>query len=389
MANFSSKVSRRTSLKLLAASAAFAPLGAPFISNARAATLELRGLIWETYNAKDMVAQFEADNKVKCSFTYFDGNAEAFNQFKAGGTRDFDMVQADGNWPQTYFRNGLIQAIDESKVPNLANCLPDFMPPKNLLHIDAKSGSRIAAPNCWGGMDIIYNKSKMSEEEASTMWVLFNEKFKGHLTTTARYEETIAWAGVVVAKKMGTDTGSRPDGKPFNPYVLTPQELSAVQQLLIEQKSLLLTRYQDLDMLTRLLRTQQIWAGPGATLAYAPLLYDYVAGKLDWEPGYALKMKEGSLAWIDTWMISSGVQDSEKLELVHKWINAFLTKENMAKIVKATGFASAVDCKELLTPLQIQATLQDQTQFIQGKYWYDTPSSPEQWEKVWSAVEAS
>ncbi|WP_434291243.1 ABC transporter substrate-binding protein [Celeribacter sp. SCSIO 80788] len=379
-------ISRRAALKGLSATGAVA-LCTPFIGKAEAATLELRGLIWEPYNQRDMVKAFEKEHGVKVSFSYFDGNAEAFNQFRSGGTKDFDMVMADGHWPKTYFENELTQPLDSAKLPNLANVFEGFQPPQSPLHM--VGDTRIAAPNCWGGIDVIYNKSMMSDEDAHTMWALFNPDYAGKLTTMARYEETIAWAGILVANELGTINDARPDGKAFNPYVLTDEELVRCTEILIEQKKLLLTRYQDLDMMTRLLKTRQVAAGPGGTLSYAPLYYDFVDGKQDWEPGYALDSKEGGLAWIDTWLISSGVEHDEVLEVAHKWIDTFLTKENMANIVKETGFSSTVDCREHLSDLEIGATLMDQTDAMASKYMFDTPSSPEAWEKVWSTVEAS
>jgi spermidine/putrescine transport system substrate-binding protein len=388
MKKVAGRISRRTALKSLAAAGA-AGLAMPYIRNAEAATLKLRGLIWEPYNLKDTVAKFEADNDVEVSFSFFDGNAEAYNQFRSGGTRDFDLVQADGHWPKKYFSNGLTQAIDVAKVPNLNGIFPAFLPPENDIHVDEASGARVAAPNCWGTLSVVYNKAQIPEEEARSMWVLFDEKYSGRLTTMSRYEETIAWAGLLVAQQLGTDKGPRPDGKSFNPYVLTEEELKAATELLIKQKKLIVTRYQDLDMLTRLLGTEQVWAGPGATNNYAPLLKDFRAGKQSWEPGFALDAKEGGLAWIDTWLISSGVKDSEVLEICHKWIDTFLSKENAAKVVRTSGFAAAVDCRDLLTELENVGSLMDRTDQMKGHYMFDTPSSPEAWEQVWSTVEAA
>ena len=44
------------------------------------------------------------------------------------------------------------------------------------------------------------------------MNLLFNEKDKGHLTTSARFEENIALVGILAAHSMGTPDGERPDG---------------------------------------------------------------------------------------------------------------------------------------------------------------------------------
>src|SRR5258706_8332516 len=100
------RYSRREMLKISGTAA----LGAlvlgrpgPFIGNAEAATPTLRLLMWQPYAIKETIAAFETGFKAKFAPTFFDGNSEAFNKLKVGGTKDFDMVMADGFWPRLYF----------------------------------------------------------------------------------------------------------------------------------------------------------------------------------------------------------------------------------------------------------------------------------------------
>src|SRR5688572_5421309 len=89
----SPSLSRRALLQAGTATAATAALGFPFIRDARAATLELRWLGWEHYNVKGLTAAFEKEHGVKVSAGFFDGNSEAYNKLRAGGTQDFDLVK--------------------------------------------------------------------------------------------------------------------------------------------------------------------------------------------------------------------------------------------------------------------------------------------------------
>ena len=190
---------------------------APFIRNVKAATLELRWLGWEHYNVKSLTAEFEKAHGVKVSAGFFDGNSEAWNKLRAGGTQDFDLVMADGFWPRLYARQGLVQPIDYSKLANMEHVFDDFSPPKfNLLQ--EEGGDRtIAAPNCWGGYGFTVNVDKVEDADSESVGLLFNEKYRGHLSTSARFEENIALAGILAAHSMGTLNGERPDGKSFNP----------------------------------------------------------------------------------------------------------------------------------------------------------------------------
>src|SRR3546814_15823741 len=106
-----SRLTRRQVLKMTGATAAAATLGMPHIRNAQAATLELRWLGWEHYNVDSIVQGFEQEYGVKVSAGFFDGNSEAYNKLKAGGTDDFALVMADGFWPRPYGARGLTQPV--------------------------------------------------------------------------------------------------------------------------------------------------------------------------------------------------------------------------------------------------------------------------------------
>jgi len=386
------KFSRRVVVEsgLAAAAAGFTwKATGPFISDAKAATLELRWLGWEEYNVKTFTAEFEKINKVKVSAGFFDGNSEAYNKLRGGGTEDFDLVMADGFWPRLYGKKGLVQAVDYGKIPNLKNVFPDFMPPNyNLLREDG-GDNMVAAPNCWGGYGMTVNTDKVDDADSESLNLMVNEKYKGHLSTSARFEENIAMMGILAAHNLGTKSAARPDGKPFNPYVLTDAELDEVKRLLIKQKSLLVVRWNDNDTLERLLRAQVVWASPEWSGLYRRIHFDKLDGKSDVSLKHVLRPTEGGLGWVDTWGITSGVKSSEKLELAHKWIDFRLSRENMKHIATVIGWSPTVDVRDMIPERYIESMFLNQTSSISGLHQFDAPSSPEKWERVWSEVEAA
>lgn len=373
----------------VAGAAAVARSVGPFIRNAEAATLELRWLGWEHYNVKELTAQFEKDNGCKVSAGFFDGNSEAYNKLRAGGTKDFDLVMADGFWPRLYAKQGLVQPVDYGKLANMSVVFPDFTPPNYMLLQEEGGTNMIAAPNCWGGYGFTVNTAKVDDADSETVGLLFNEKYKGHLSTSARFEENIALAGILAAHQMGTIDAERPDGKPFNPYVLTDAELEECKKLLIKQKGLLVNRWNDEDTLERLLRAQVVWASPEWSGIYRRIHFDKLDGKTDLSMKHVLKPKEGGLGWVDTWAITTGVTDSEKLELAHRWIDFRLSRESMKTVAIEIGWAPTVDVRDMLPDRYVETLFLNQTSAIKGLYQFDAPSSPEKWERVWSEVEAS
>src|SRR5215813_13140236 len=347
------RLSRRTVLAGAAAAAGLAiSRKGPFISDAAAATPALRLLMWQPYAIKETIASFEEKYKATFSPTFFDGNSEAFNKMKVGGTKDFDIVQGDGFWPRLYFRQGLTQAVDYGKIPNMSGVFSDFLPPSFPLLADESGANKVAAPNCWGGYGITVNKAQIPDAD------------------------------------IGSIGGARPDGKPFNPYNLTDAELEETKRLLIAQKKLLLTRYQDYDALDRLMRGGAVWAAPEFSETYRHLTVLRREGKLEFDIQHVLKPKEGGLGWVDTWMISADA-DSERVELAHHWINEFLQKDNYVRVVRSTGYGGTVDVRSLLTPDEIELYFQNRSAEASQLHMFDQPSSPEKWERIWSDVEAS
>jgi spermidine/putrescine transport system substrate-binding protein len=387
--NFDRRMVLKSGLAAAAAGFSWKATG-PFIRNAEAATLELRWLGWEEYNVKTFTAEFEKQNKdVKVSAGFFDGNSEAYNKLRSGGTEDFDLVMADGFWPRLYAKKGLVQAVDYKQLGNLDNVFPDFLPPKYTLLREDGGDNMIAAPNCWGGYGMTVNTGKVDDADSESLELMVNEKYKGHLSTSARFEENMAMMGILAAHKMGTMNSPRPDDKPFNPYVLTDAELEEVKRLLIMQKPLLLVRWNDNDTLERLLRAQAVWASPEWSGIYRRIHFDKLEGKTDVSLKHVLKPTEGGLGWVDTWGITSGVTSSEKLEIAHKWIDFRLSRDNMTHIATEIGWSPTVDVRDRISARDIETLFLDHTSSIKDLHQFDAPSSPEKWERVWTEVEAA
>lgn len=367
--------------------AACRPGGAP--GQIGQAKLTLRWLGWEHYNVPELTEAFQKEYGVEVSAGFFDGNSEAYNKLRAGGTSDFDLVMADGFWPRLYAKQGLVQPVDYSQLSNLQYVFDDFLPPKFTLLQEEDGDNMIAAPNAWGGYGNTINLDRVDPEDVDTLEILYMDKYQGHISTSARFEENIAVTGILVAHQMGTIDAERPDGKPFNPYVLTDEELEAVKELLIRQKRLLVTRWNDEDTLERLLRSETVWVSPEWSGIYRRIHFDKLDGKTDLNVTHVLEPREGGLGWVDQWSITAGVTDSEKLEIAHKWIDFRLRPENMAIVATKIGWSPTVDVRDLIPERYVETLFLNQTEAIHSLYQFDAPSDPEKWEQIWSEVEAA
>lgn len=384
-------ISRRKLIVGGASVAALAVSGCegPWFRTSKSPRLKLRWLGWEHYDVPRLREQFEQEHGVTVSAGYFDGNSEAYTRLKSGGVREFDLVMADGFWPRLYYSQDLTQPLIESKLPNLGGVFGEFLQPDySLLHAPDGS-SRIAAPNCWGGYGITANIDEVPEGEARSLKCLFDSRFARRIATSARFEENIALAGILACHVMGTKASARPDGKAFNPYVLFDEELEYAKQLLIKQKRSLLARWNDEDTLERLLRSKAVWISPEWSGIYRRIHFDYLDGETDLRLRHFLRPTEGGLGWVDTWAITSGVEDSEKIDLAHQWIDFRLRPASMALVAKEIGWSPTVDVRSLLEERYVETLFLNQTSAIADLYQFDVPSSTDKWERVWSEVETA
>ncbi len=360
--------------------------------------LTLRWLGWEHYDVPELREEFETRHGVKVRAGYFDGNSEAYTRLQTGGTKDFDLVMADGFWPRLYQSKGLTIELDEQLL-NLGDVFPAFkMPNYELLHDEESLSHRIAAPNCWGGYGITANLDHVHVDADKTisLQALFDSRYSRHISTSARFEENIALAGILAATRLGTKNGPRPGGGNFNPYNLTVEELDEAKRLLIQQKELLLTRWNDEDTLERLLESQAVWLSPEWSGIFRRIHFKKLAGESELNLQHYLAPQEGGLGWVDTWCITSGAaEDPRRLDLSYKWINFRLEKQNMVKIARDIGWSPTVDViseLEASGPLgrqYVETLFLEQTHAIDQLYQFDVPSSPEAWERVWTEVEAA
>ncbi len=378
------KMTRRAVLS----SAAAATLSAPFVRPAWAATPELRALMWEAYLLPDVVTAFEAAHQVKLVPSFFDGNSEAYNKLRVGGASEFDLVQADGFWPQLYFREGLIRAVDYTKVAGTAGYLPEFAAEAFKVLTDPVSGAKLGFPFCWGAYGITYDAAVVAPDQTQSLTCMFDEAWAGRLSTSSRFEENIALAALLVTAEMGTREAPRPDGKPFNPYVLTDDEMAGVEKLLIQQKGLLLTRYQDNPTLFQLLQSGAVVAATEFAQVYRQLL-TATDGMTKGDFRHTLQPKEGGLGWVDTWLVTTGVADGEKMDLCNAFVDTMISAAVMKRIGEVAGCSTTIDLRATATEEERKLYLMDRSSEIAGLFMFDQPSSPEKWERVWSNVQAA
>ncbi len=377
---------RRGFLKSAAAGASL--LAFPAIVGCSRQIPRVKWLGWKYYDDPTVKGEFEEIHGCKVEASYFDGNSEAYARLASGGAEDFDLVMGDGYWPRLYFKNNLVQSIDIDRIENYGGIYPDFNAENfPLTQAENDLSKTIAIPNCWGGYGLTYNTKHI---QITGDHISLNQLFKSTLgnknfSTSARYEENIALAGVLAAHDLGSI-----DREGFSPYDLTAAELNLAEELLMQQKKSLYKRWHEEATLEKWLRDESVVLSPEWSGMYRRIEFDRLAGQTSVHLKHDLKPIEGGLGWVDTWMITRKERSKRLMDLSHEWINFRLKKANMLKVAQ-DGWSPCIDVRSELSQTtdgerHIETLFLNRTAEIKGLYQFKNPSDNRAWTDVWNRV---
>ncbi|APX18024.1 hypothetical protein BWR17_19245 (plasmid) [Phaeobacter inhibens] len=271
---------------------------------------EVRLLSFEGYADDAWRVPFEEATGCKVAVSFAGGVDEMFAKMAGSDGSDFDLVSIDTSLFPRYADAGLIQAYDDTKIPNLVNLLDAFQ------NVEAvKDGeTRYGIPVAWGSQGLIYDADEMSG--APTSW--------GAMWDPENAQRVIALDDsnnniVMAALLLGFE----------DPYTLSEEQMAQVKDKLIELKGNLLSYYAGFD------EGVAIWESGAATMMFS--MGEPQIGQLR-ERGYNAVYsipEEGAVGWLDTWALSAGAED---LDCAHAWVNFVLQPEVGAALNEKFGY---------------------------------------------------
>lgn len=283
-----------------------------------AAAEELRILSWQGYADDDWVKEFEQETGADVNVVFIGTDDEIWAKIKGSEGKDFDLFAVNTAQLQRYIDLGLTTAYDMDMLPNQKETLERF---RDLTKVSGtmRDGKVYGIPFAFDTIGIIYDTEKVTTPPDS--WdVFYNDEYKGRILGYDNGEHNFS----VTALDMGIE----------NPFQLTEEQLQAAKAKLIDMKHNLLSLYSTADEALQLYQQNDvaiIWANYGQQQVKAML----DAGA----PIKYINAKEGALAWLDTWAMTSGVKNKE---LAEKWVNFALKKEISGALSERQGFGNTV-----------------------------------------------
>ena len=148
---------------------------------------------WNNYIAPETVRRFEKLCDCKLSQDYYSDNEEMLAKL-AGGASGYDIIVPTSNAMETLIRQGALQPLDKSLLPNLKNIDPSY------LETPFDPGNKYSVPYAYTISLLGFNREKIKELDLPTdTWAIifepkYLEKIKGRVTVLDSQRELMAAA---------------------------------------------------------------------------------------------------------------------------------------------------------------------------------------------------
>jgi len=150
-------------------------LATPFLSRLSfAQPVELNMLAWYGHAEPDMVSEFEAENNVKFKPKYYTGGDNMLGLIAQSPPGTFDLILSDAEYVQQLNAAGYIEKLDPADYP-----FDDFFPEFQHFPGHWDGNDLYSVITRFGFLGVAYNTEAITEKEASTYNVYWDEKLKG------------------------------------------------------------------------------------------------------------------------------------------------------------------------------------------------------------------
>jgi spermidine/putrescine-binding protein len=315
-------MSRRDLMKGAAALGVIAATRSTSRDAAAAGAVSMFG--WQDYDAGLRVGDFLQREGIEVSFTPIGNNDEIISRLSAGGAGQVDIVTPYMGYIPFMVAADLLEPIDESLVPNLANVPEVFRNDSNVI----VNGTRYAVPFTWGSGPMAYDPAVIPTAPESWMDI-FKPEYKGKV---GMMDDPIG--NQMLAAILATDAEV--------PTMLTADQLDQATEFLIKLKR---------DAVRQLAVS---WGELANALARSEVVITFSGGeflkKFAADAGKQIEFtypQEGTFAWLDSYCIAKGAPN---IEAAHQCANQALDVDGQVAFGEKTFQAIVV--REAIDMLQ-------------------------------------
>jgi putative spermidine/putrescine transport system substrate-binding protein len=330
--------------------------------------------------APDWVTPFETATGCKVTVKVSGGSSDMVELMKTG---QYDGVSASGDATLRLIAGGDVAPVNTDLIPNYKDVFAGLKGQS----YNTVDGQAYGVPHGRGANLLMYRTDLVPESDVNNSWKVVWDgasKYKGKITAYD-YEIYIADAAVYL---MAT----KPDLKITNPYALDATQFKAAVDLLKEQRKNITTYWSAAQAEIDAFTSGDMVAG--TTWQYQANVLE--AAKV---PIKAIKPKEGTTGWSDTWMISSKAKHPN---CMYKWMDYIISPVANANVTVWFGEApvSPQACAEAekLSAGHCDTFHAADENYFKDVYYWNTPKKEcldgrgsictefSEWTKAWTEI---
>lgn len=260
---------------------------------------------WSDYIDPELVPEFEKRTGARVQYDTYSSDAELETKLLAGGAGYDVIFPSDRSMPMLIKKEFLLP-IDRSLVPNWKHLDEKFLTPPY------DSTSEYEVPYFWGTVAVGIRTDHVSDEPKDFN-VLFDERFKGHITMLDDPENVVA----VALLALGLPMNSTKD-----------EDLARAKELLVKQKPLVQAYTSD-SYKERLIKGEA-WVALGWS-------GDILQAKAENDQIAVILPDSGSMIWVDSMAIPKGAKNAR---LAHEFANYMLDPQIAARNANFVKYAT-------------------------------------------------
>ncbi len=303
---------------------------------------------WGDYIDEDMLAKFPAWYKqqtgrnIRIIYQTFDINEIMLTKIERGH-EDFDVVCPSEYIIERMLRKNILLPIDTcfGKTPNYINNVSPYITKQiDATSCNGRTAHDYAVAYMWGTAGILYNKEKLTQDEARTWGSLWNRKFRKKLLMKDSYRDSYGTA-LIYAKRNEIKQGKTSVKKLMNDY--SPENIRTVENYLKALKPNI--EGWEADFGKETMTKGKAWLN--MTWSGDAVWAIEEAEKVGVDLGYEVPL-EGSNVWFDGWVIPKYAGNPKAAAY---FIDYMCRGDVALANMETTGYVSAVASDEIFNAM--------------------------------------
>lgn len=270
--------------------------------------------VLKVYNAgeyidESLLSKFEEEQGCKVIYETFDSNESMYTKINSG--EKYDIIIPSDYMIERLIKESRLKKIDKTKIPNIKNLLPE------VLNRQYDPDNRYSAPYFWGSVGILYDKTKVSEEDLAQGWELLrNTKYKGDIYMYDSERDSF----MIAMKALG-----------YSLNTSKTEEIDAAYEWLLEQSRTMEPIYVGDEVIDNMISGNKaiavVYSGDAAYIMSENKNLGY------FEP------RQGTNIWYDGMVMT---KECKNEDLAYAFMNFILREENARANTETVGYSSAV-----------------------------------------------